>query len=478
MGYIKIFSEKDNTIVERYPDYNFGRDAELWLGSTFKFNEATGVYDSTKAKSRALIQFDLDSISATLSSITGSFTANLVMFDNTNIYEHRNSEPFLVNAYAMSLSWDQGIGREIYISDRLDDSVLQRNADTYSNWNYRDRYGNTWSGSAVAGSTTSLSGGAWYPSVSASLLQYGHEHSIFDITHFVQQWINGDIENNGIILKLDDEYESKESTYSISAVDYWKSYFSRHTHSIWYPYIEILYDTQVKDDRGDFYRGVPQRFYLYNFLYGKMHDIDSTNPFAGTVSLRESSSTAYIATGLSANRFSEGIYYVDYTYTGGATSLIDEWTVTSSASSIFNSMTGSIIINTDNYAHTSLYNDTQKTWIINFDNIEDTYRHGAIFDLRVSFYKPWQGRRTLLSFYDSQVSNRMVMKEAYISFLDTDTGYVALPPTLLNYDNKGNWIEVNTENFPANKRYVPVLWYYDQGKLNRKLYNKYSFFVR
>lgn len=478
MGYLRIFPEKDNTLVERQEEYNFGRDAEIWMGSTFEYNDATSRYEATKAKSRAVIQFDVDSISATLSSITGSFTASLVLFDNTNIYEHKNSEPFRVNAYAMSLSWDEGVGRETYIADRLDDTILQRNADTYSNWNYRDRYGNTWSGSSVSGSTTGLSGGAWYPSISASLLQYGHEHSIFNITDFVQKWINGEIENNGILLKLDDEFEDKGTAYSITAVDYYKQYFSRHTHSIWRPYIEIQYDTHVHDDRGDFYRGVPQRFYLYNFLYGHMRDLDGTNPFPGTVSLIEASSTSYVATGLTASRFSEGIYYVDYTYTGSATSLIDQWTVTSSASSIFSSMTGNIIVNTDNYAHTSLYNDSQKTWIINFDNIEDVYRHGSVFRMRVSFYKPWQGRRTLLSFYDSQVSNRMVMKEAYISFVDVDTGYVALPPTLLNYDNNGNWLEIDTQYFPANKRYVPILYYYDQGTMVRKLYHRQSFFIR
>ena len=70
------------------------------------------------------------------------------------------------------------------------------------------------------------------------------------------------------------------------------------------------------------------------------------------------------------------------------------------------------------------------------------------------------------------------MKEAYLSLVDVDNGIVAFPALPLNYDSEGNWIEIDTQFLASNRRYVPVMYYFEQGSLQREIFNQYSFFVK
>lgn len=478
MAYIRIKPQKDTFISEKYDEYNFGRDAQLLVGSFFYNDDVTGEMDVAKYRTRSLIQFELSDY-ASLSSLTGSITANLVLFDNSNVFEHKNSDPFIIDVYAASLSWIEGAGFEDHSFgsfNSLNDSALRKNASMVSNWNMRDAYNNNWSGSAIVGSTTSVSGGAWFPSISANMQTYGFEHLVIDVTSMVSKWLNGEIDNNGFLIKLNDHWEAP-SNYSITGINYFKQFTSRHSQTVYRPYLEIIYDTKISDDRGCVYKNMPQKLFLYNFLNGKLTDFDGTNDFPGTVSVAECGATSSLTSGLPATRFAEGIYYTTFSYTGSAVKLIDTWTLTSSASAMVSSITSEVVVK-QTYSYDSMFNVDERVQAIIFQNMQNSYKIGTVFNLRILFVYPWTSKQTLTAFYESRVSNIRVMKESWISFVDVDNGIVAIPPLPLNYDSKGNWIEIDTNNLEGNRRYVPILYYYEQGQLQRQIYNEYSFFIR
>lgn len=752
MAYIRVKPQKDTFISEKYDEYNFGNDAQLLVGSFFYNDDITGEVDYAKYRTRSLVQFDISRL-VSLSSLTGSITANLVLFDNTNVFEHKNSDPFTIDIFAASLNWIEGVGFEDHSFgsfNSLNDSTLRKNASMVSNWNVRDAYNNNWSGTANvlglssvpewtetsvssfvdavsvpdiplidgtsesisanlrpdkvsiisfsissevnglaewsfvrtftdgltgnwlnsdgtfltgsvtsnvlasstswqnysivfnslgreftygndiyemsissisgnvhvkdliigqsffsttsdglsgtlieeggrvsiefdlysgqsydfsfsnlshvsegttaslewslikisdenslrddgsflvltgstsgntvtsisawnnetisfttprwddiyswgsdkyrikfwslaggsfvknvfvyqsnSGSTTSVSGGAWFPSISASMQTYGFEHLVVDVTHIVNKWINGEIENNGLVIKIADHWESP-SNYSITGINYFKQLTSRHSQTVYRPYLEIIYDTKIADDRGCVYKNMPQKLFLYNFLNGRLTDFDGANNFPGTVSIFEYGSTSSLTSGLPATRFAEGIYYTTFTYTGSATKLIDTWTLTSSASAMVSSITAEATVK-QTYSYDSVFNVDERVQAIIFQNMKNSYKLGTVFNLRILFVYPWTSKQTLTAFYESRVSNIRVMKESWISLVDVDNGIVAVPPIPLNYDSKGNWVEIDTNMLEGNRRYVPILYYYEQGQLQRQIYNEYSFFVR
>jgi hypothetical protein len=478
MAYIRIKPSKDTFISEKYDEYNFGRDSQLFIGSTFYNNDITNEYDAVKYRTRSLIAFDLSDY-VSLSSLTGSLTCNLILWDNTNIFEHKEDEPFYVDVFAASLDWMEGVGYEDHnfgSFNMLNDTVLRINAPMVSNWNVRNKYNQNWSGSAVSGSTVSVTGGAWFPSISATQQVWGYEHLAVNVTDIFSKWINGEIDNNGFLIKLADEWEMP-SDYATTGINYFKQFTSRHSKTVYRPYLEIIYDTKLSDDRGCFYKNSSQNLFLYNFLNGKLTDLDGTNAFPGTVSISEYGSTAALTSGLHASRFSQGVYFTSYIYTGSASRLIDTWTVTSSASAMFSSITSDVTVK-QTYSYDSMYNTDERIQAINFLNMQNTYKKGTIFNLRILFISPWTSKQTLTAFYESRVSNVRIMKEAWISLVDLEMGIVFIPPRPINYDSKGNWIEIDTNLLEGNRRYVPILYYYEQGQLQRKIYNEYSFFVR
>jgi hypothetical protein len=476
---IRIFPNKTNTISQKYPDYNYGRDAQLTVSSVYYKSHINDAY-TNKYINRALIEFDFTDVASTILSNSASITASLVLFDNTEFRSHKNNEPFIIEAYAISQSWTEGIGYEDMYLENMNPSLLI-NADKTSSWNFRDIYNNDW-GSGPSGSTTSTTGGCWYEAISTSVSAYNFEHNIFDIKDMLLYWLNGEIDNNGVIIKLSDFYETSNSNYSVTGINYHKQYFSRHTHTIFSPYIEIIYDDAIQDDRNSFYRGRTQNILMYNFCDEKLENIDGTNCFPGTVSIynsQTSTTSSLVASGLSASWLKTGIYKLEYNYSGTSSTLYDHWIVDPTASAtgyIVDSITG--IINVySNRLLSSNYHDSNIIWNISFENIEESYLHGSIVNLRVKFYNKFFGKQTLTGFSDSQVSMLKVMKDAYIQIIEYQTGYVALPKTKLNYDEYGNWVTFDTAYFPIQKRYIPILYYYDNSEMVRKVYKQFSFMV-
>lgn len=228
MAVYKIFPSKDATIYSDTPNKNTGLD-EILDVSVFP----TSLSEYAIA-SRFLIQFSSDDISSTLDNkvqnkqwdaYLRTFIANV---DGLNL-------DTIIEAYPVSQSWDMGIGKYLYNPE----------VTTGVSWTWKDyKDGNAWSTSSTTfnpnttGSwfiSSSVGGGTWYTNYSASqsFSYYGDKDINLKVTPTVGAWYSSSLNNNGFILKQQVEFNTG-SVYDTNL-----KYFSRDTHTIYPPCLEI-----------------------------------------------------------------------------------------------------------------------------------------------------------------------------------------------------------------------------------------------
>lgn len=215
----------DASVYLQQPDQNAGRDEILEVGKLY--------YGDVKDINRALIKFDISTISASVvvGDITGSWKAYL------NLYAGNSEEiplQYTIYANAVSQSWSMGTGTKF-------DNVT---TDGVS-WKYRDGV-NTWQdnttgGTAVfvAGTTGSANaeGGTWYTGSEANQsYNYEPDDVRMDVTGIVNLWISGSIPNNGFIVRHSLENEENNIDYGVL------KFYSKETSTIYEPKLEIVWD--------------------------------------------------------------------------------------------------------------------------------------------------------------------------------------------------------------------------------------------
>ena len=176
--------------------------------------------------SRALLQFDLTSVSQSIANgtiNTGSlkFYLNLKTANVTEI-----PLQYTLYAYPLLQSWQDGDGR--YQLGGSSNGV---------NWTYTDYYGGTfWSSSAGGGyySTSSATSGSQYFNRQTSDVK-------MDITNMAMAWISGSLVNNGLVLLTSLESNSTQTNNNLL------QFFSSQTNTIYYPYVDSFWDDSSYD---------------------------------------------------------------------------------------------------------------------------------------------------------------------------------------------------------------------------------------
>ena len=217
-------ASKDATIYLRTPDQNSGLDEILEISKVY--------YLGIKDVSRALIKFDTTSISHSISN------GDIILSDATLILKETKSEElpleYNIYVYPISQSWEMGIGTRF-------DEVSTAGVT----WNYREGDAKLdWlpGGTYESGSSGNYDGlgGTWYTEPSASQYFNCHTSDItVNIKPILQSWVSGVIPNNGIILKYSSEFEDNETVYGTVKL------FSKETHTIYQPKIQIGWDDQI-----------------------------------------------------------------------------------------------------------------------------------------------------------------------------------------------------------------------------------------
>jgi hypothetical protein len=228
----RIYPYKDTTIYEATDSkfQNTGKDEIL---------EVTKFYDTLGGSnfignSRILIQFDLDEISnlinANIIPTSSEFVLNLTSTEQTEVLTEYSLE-----VYPISQSWSEGIGKYNYTPINVDGSSWINSVD-----------GVNWQTSHVDTSVTSSwvlteGGGNWFTSsindtvYNQTFKKYVNDLNV-EVTEYVYDWLFGNRDNNGFIIKRPDTNESDNVKYGSS------KFFSTETHTIYVPTLEIRWD--------------------------------------------------------------------------------------------------------------------------------------------------------------------------------------------------------------------------------------------
>ena len=246
MAVYKIFPEKDTTIYSKYPDMNTGLDQILEIS-----NEVSLLSGSIPYVSRALIKFPTSEIEEVLNNIVlptvntesvntlspivspnGLYSASLKLYlaDASNL-----PDTYSLECYSVSQSWEQGTGRFLY--DPYDKTnATWVNRDNTNEWLTASFYTN----STASFQSTNPGGGTWW-FVYAGSQTFGinqTKDTNIDVTNIVSEY-SVNIENDGFLLKMGGTNEfNTSSSFSLK-------YFSRDTHTIYLPQIEIKWDDSV-----------------------------------------------------------------------------------------------------------------------------------------------------------------------------------------------------------------------------------------
>ena len=232
MAVYRIYPEADTFITSFISESNAGIDEIVELGGFPNNNKNKG------ESSRILVKFKNDEVTSTIDNIVGSsFSASL----NYTLAE-ASELPSSVSVYAWPLaeSFTKGVGK-------IDDTPIDRSGVT---WKHRNpNRSNAWQLSILAANTTGsysgslAGGGVWFTGSNDVILEATSSFTYSDkkdldinITEGVKLQYSSSIDNNGYIIKLDDDLEFS-TTASIKL-----KYFSENTHTVYRPYLEFKWD--------------------------------------------------------------------------------------------------------------------------------------------------------------------------------------------------------------------------------------------
>ena len=229
-----LFPEKDTTIFEASSSLNSGLDEVLEIRKNVSDTGAS------VDVSRILIKFDTtyfqEASSSGLIPQTGSRAAKYYLnFYDANPKALAASQSLY--AYAISGSWDMGTGRS-YDNPQTSDGC---------SWKYRysETNGTLWASGSGANDGA---GGVWYsssvaPAASASLNHQTRDLKI-DVTGTVNKWLNGNVINDGFLVKRSGSVGNNHPSASEGNTDRLGSFsfFSSNTHTIFPPTLEGVWD--------------------------------------------------------------------------------------------------------------------------------------------------------------------------------------------------------------------------------------------
>lgn len=226
MAIYRLYPSKDSTLYTKQTDLNAGRDAMLELGSN-KFGEAM----------RPVIQFDQTEVESTITDILGGtsdYSASMKLYTAN---ASQLGEDTKVHFHPLAESWVEGLG---HYGDAPYNSVGV-------SWKFRDGV-TLWTTTHPSPSSSlhpgdeEIGGGVWINEAGGNILSSSYDHLYggtvditADLTPFVKATVAGEIENNGLVLKMDIE------EFVTSSISYMQL-FSKDTNTVYYPHLELTWD--------------------------------------------------------------------------------------------------------------------------------------------------------------------------------------------------------------------------------------------
>jgi hypothetical protein len=209
MSRIYLKASKDASIYEVYPNLNTGYDEILEVGK--HKNDLTFINGAV----RSLIEFDLTDLKGAPTSST--VFLNLKVADATKLHQDE-----LIYIYQVSQSWAEGSGYSMQTPLVSDDGAT---------WSYA-LSGSRWAASGSDYNTT--------PVVSSSVTDLTNDELRIDVTDLIAPMISGSsvTSNYGLILKFSGSSENSSNNEGNV------KFFSRQTHTVHEPLLELAYISQ------------------------------------------------------------------------------------------------------------------------------------------------------------------------------------------------------------------------------------------
>ena len=260
----RYIASKDSTItnvfkenlIHRATDANMGASDVLETYSLY--SQRSSEYIDYPGLSRILIDFPIDNIiqDREVGNIPASGSVQFVMKMSNTPHRFTLPDNFYLSVSPLSRSWTEGRGLDM--EDFKDTGPV--------NWI-----------SASATEAWENEGGDFYESLEKTqLFEEGTEDLEVDITDFVESWISGSIDKNGLMVKLSSSHEDDTTSY------YTKKFFARGSEYFFKrPWIEARFDSTIRDDRNRFYNFNPfvdiedniNTLYIYNRYKGSLKNL-------------------------------------------------------------------------------------------------------------------------------------------------------------------------------------------------------------
>jgi hypothetical protein len=287
---IKSYFEKNNTIL-RNQVTNTGLNpiTELYYGGNGPSSEF----------SRFIFKPDLSRLAAfnadgTIKDLTKA--KHVLKLKNTGLFDlamvKRKASSFDLILFDINQEWDEGAGYNYTANCAVGESDFKI---TPSNW-VEARSNESWNGGPgiFTGTTTGIT---------TQHFDAGNEDLEMDVTSLINNILSGATTNYGFGIAFD-RFTEETPTTELQYV----GFFTRHTNTLYEPYIETTYDNPIKDDRSDFYLDKANKLYLYVNLGGEPTNLDSIP----TVTIKNTSDVTYSSfTTSEVSHVTKGVYSIE-----------------------------------------------------------------------------------------------------------------------------------------------------------------------
>jgi hypothetical protein len=245
--YQLFYTERDNTLYERFPEQNAGIYQILELTKIASGSSLDGEIQANTYNTRILLDFGAQV--TTLSNLisTGKIPPLGNSANSASVYLSMQAADasdlklsYTLEAYPVSESWANGNGAKSDTpQNKVGSSWYNRSGDAKAQTAIAWNTGSAASNNEGTGVTEFKGGGTWITGSGYEASQsFSNElpHIRMNVTDIVSKWVNGDITNNGFIIKRTEADErSGEILGNIQ-------YYGRETHTIFIPRMEVAWD--------------------------------------------------------------------------------------------------------------------------------------------------------------------------------------------------------------------------------------------
>ena len=471
MAIKKYYANKDNTITNAFRQnlITRGTGANMGLSDILETFSIYGQASSTSTElERILIEFPVDEIIADRSNelIPESGKVSFVL----NMYNAPNNQTtpreLKLVVLPVSSSWQEGTGLD-----------MEEYKDVTNNGN-----GSNWVNSAASTPWTRQGGDYLVSPVYSQTFPIGTEDLKVDITNLVEQWIAGTTPNYGIGVHLTSSQEAYFSSSSgldegsqlfndVGATEtyYTKKFFGRGSEFFFKrPTIEAVWDSAVKDDRGNFYASsslLPaseneRTLYLYNAIGGRLRDIPGATTLGVRVYTSSSGGEQLNSSPIIGGRVSTGIYSASFALDTTASVIYDRWFDAGFSNCYY---TGTVEVKTHQASGYSPY----PTYVSTLTNLRSTYyTHETP---RFEFYvrqKDWSP--TIYTVASKKTDTLIIESGSYqihrltddLVVIPYDTG--STKGTEMSFDVSGNYFDLSMNLLEPGYSYGIKIAYYEE----------------